>query len=102
MPFREAPADFPPADGEDLAVKVLAERAARLRRSILLPGIFGGLVAMILGYMLVRELQFAAFNAQIPWLSGALGGVPPFLASLRLTQMLGNIAVRKRAPAWID
>lgn len=96
------PADFPPIDGEELAVKVLAARASRLRRAILFPGIVAGLVGAVVGYWLVREAQFALFNVQVPWISGVVGSLPPFAASLRITQKLGDAAVRKRAPQWVE
>ena len=102
MPFREAPSDFPPADGEELAVKELATRAARLRRVILLPTILAGVFAGIAGYLLVREIQFSMWNAQIPWLSGALGVFPPFAGALRLARYLSDAAVARRAPEWIS
>ena len=101
MPYRE-PIDFPPVDGEALAVKELAARASRLRRTILFPSIVAGLAASVVGYMLAREVQFALFQAQMPWLSGVIGGIPPFTASLRIAQKLGDAAVSKRAPAWVD
>ncbi|HVH47085.1 MAG TPA: hypothetical protein VM925_32300 [Labilithrix sp.] len=101
MPYRE-PIDFPPVDGEELAVKQLAARASRLRRTIIVPSIVAGLAGAVVGYLLVREVQFAMFHAQMPWLSGVIGCIPPLTAALRIAQKLGDAAVGKRAPAWVE
>jgi hypothetical protein len=101
MAYRDV-IDFPPVDGEALAIKELAARASRLRRRIFVPAIVLGLVASVVGYLLAREIQFATFGAQIPWLSGVIGGIPPFSAALRVGQKLGDVAVSKRAPGWVE
>lgn len=101
MPYRDA-TDFPARDAEELAIKEVAARASRLRRTILIPSIVIGVAGIVVGYLLVRELQLTMLHGQIPWLSGVVGGMPPFAAALRIGQKLGDAAVSKRAPAWID
>ena len=101
VPYRES-TDVALVDGEALAIKELAARAARLRRRIMIPCIAAGLAGAVAGYLLVREIQFAMVHAQMPWLSGVVGGIPPFSVSLRLAQKLGDAAVSKRAPAWVE
>jgi len=98
VPYRD---EFPAADPEELAVKELAARAARVRRGILVPAIVVGLLGAIAGYLAVREIQFAMLHAQMPWLSGVVGGVPPFAAALKVAQRAGDAAVARRAPAWV-
>jgi hypothetical protein len=83
-------------------VKELGARAARLRRRITVPSIALGIVGSVLGYLLVREIQFALWNGQLVWLSGIAGGLPPFAASFRVARKLGDAAVAKRKPAWVD
>jgi hypothetical protein len=101
VPLRD-PLDFPRVDGEELAIRELAARASRLRRIILMPAIVAGLAGSVVGYLLVRDLQFTILHAQLPSLSGVVGGIPPFAAALRIAQKLGNAAVSTRAPAWVD
>jgi len=37
-----------------------------------------------------------------PWLSATVGGVPFFLASLRISRRVGNSIVRRSAPRWVE
>ena len=88
---------------ERAAILVLATNAARVRRATLLTGICFGLVASAVGYLVLRELQvFAFLGWYSPWLSAVVGGVPPFLGSIRVAGRVANSLVQRRAPTWID
>lgn len=95
-------ANEPPddVDHEEIAVAALGRHARRVRQRILLPAIFGGLALAVGGYLVARELQFALMNAQWPWLSGVVGGLPPFAACVQIGRKMGDAIVRKRAPTW--
>lgn len=101
MVYRD-PAQGPRADAEAVAVRELADRAAKLRRAVLLPAIVAGVAGAIAGYLAVREIQFALFHVQLPWLSGLLGSLPPLAGGARIGQALGNALVARRAPAWLE
>src|SRR4029079_6724446 len=102
MPYRRSPpAVSANDDSEHAAILSLAASAARVRRVVLLPGILLGFVSAAAGDLVLREFQFAVYGVHFPWLSATVGGIPFFLAWLRIARRVGNSIVRRSAPRWV-
>lgn len=100
MPYRDASELPDEADPEAKAIAILRTRARRVRTSIHVPLLLGGILGGAVVYVVLRELQFAINGAHMPWLTGLLAFVPTFGGSFWLAPRLADSIVRKAMPRW--
>jgi hypothetical protein len=91
----------PPRDEEALALAALAARARRARRAVGLPILAAGLALGGAGYLLFRDLLFAAVDARAPYITVLVTTFPLFVLAQGLAAYAGRKAVAARSPAWI-
>ena len=89
-----------PSDAEALAGRELGQRAAKLRRRILLPHIIVGASLGIVGYFILREAQLGSFGMHMPYVTGGVSFVPCFLGSGWLGRRAADAAVRLKMRGW--
>ena len=83
------------------AAETLGRRADRVRHAVAWPCVVMGVLAGYVGYLVVREIQFAIIGVNFGWLSAVAGGIPPLMASAFVARWIGRAIVRRRAPTWI-
>jgi hypothetical protein len=100
VPYREPTDVSEPPDPELAAARDLHARAERIRKLVVVPTVLLGLAGGVVGYMVLREVFFAAFGAHQPLLTGVLGMLPPFLLSFRAAGAISDALVRRASPRW--
>jgi hypothetical protein len=100
MTYRDPSERIEPEDGEALAIAEIGRRAQRTRKIIIVPFLAVGVACSVVLYVLLREWQFAANGAHIPWLTGVLSFTPSFGGSLMLAPRLANSVVALMLPRW--
>jgi hypothetical protein len=90
------------SDAETLAGRELGERAAKLRRRILLPHLIVGATLGIVGYVILREAQLRSFGMHMPYVTGGVSFAPCFLGSGWLGRRAADAAVRLKMRGWCD
>jgi hypothetical protein len=89
-----------PIDPEAAAIAELSRRAGRVRALIHVPVLLVGILAGVLLYTVLRDLQFARNGAHIPWLTGVASFVPTFGGSFWLAPRLSTVVVRPALARW--
>lgn len=89
-------------DAEALAGRELGERAAKLRRRILVPHILIGAVLGVIGYVLLREVQLQRMGMHMPYATGGASFAPCFLGAMWLGKRAADAAVRLKMRGWCD
>jgi hypothetical protein len=101
VPYREPSekADEPD-DPEGLAIAELTRRTSRLRAFIHVPLLLLGIVGGVVAYGVLRDLQFAARGAHMPWLTGIMSFFPTFGGSLWLAPRIADFAAKRALRGW--
>ena len=100
MAYREQGEQPELPDPEGLAIAELTRRTSRLRACIHVPLLLLGIVAGIVAYGVIRDLQFAARGAHIPWLTGIVSFFPTFGGSLWLAPRVADYVARRAIHGW--
>jgi hypothetical protein len=90
-----------PADPEAKAMRELGRRVARLRSAIAAACTLAGIACAVLGYFLLRALQFLLFGVHYPAASGIASVVPCLWASGKVADALSRRALSLRGDAWV-
>lgn len=100
MAYREQGEKPEEPDPEALAITELGRRTTRLRACIHVPLVLLGIAAGVVAYGVIRDLQFAARGAHIPWLTGIVSFFPTFGGSLWLAPRIADFVARRALRGW--
>ncbi len=89
------------ADDELKAIESVARRAAKLTRTLAALILTPAVLATFGVYFVVRELQFAAWGANIPYLSMGIAVLLTLAPAIFIARQVGRLAVRTRRGSWI-
>jgi hypothetical protein len=100
-PLGSGPSLTTAPDDEAEAVAELSRRAARIRGSVALGCATVGILAGMVGFLLLRGFLLDWLGGHIPILSGAIGFGGPLLLMFLVGRVLGRALVRARLDGWI-
>src|SRR5690348_6020504 len=100
MAYRDLAEKPDEPDPEGLAIAEITRRTSRLRACIHVPLLLLGIVAGGFAYGVLRDLQFAARGAHIPWVTGIMSFFPTFGGSLWLAPRIADLFAKRALRGW--
>jgi hypothetical protein len=87
-------------DPEAVAIAAISRRAGRVRAAVVVPLLLAGIGSGAVLYVVLRQLQFEATGAHIPWLTGTVSFAPTFGGAFWLAPRLAGRILRPLLERW--
>ncbi len=100
VPYREPSEKPDEPDPEVLAIAEITRRTSRLRACIHVPLLLLGIAGGIVSYGVLRDLQYAARGAHMPWFTAMMSFFPTFGGSLWLAPRIADFFAKRALRGW--